>query len=91
MEALYDVRDAACAHVRSHSSPAPHLIENEETRALAVLCDFVAGDGLALIARRYGVDLAQAEEEVRRGLVRYGFSNAAGAAAAPPQTSKAAR
>jgi 5-hydroxyisourate hydrolase-like protein (transthyretin family) len=41
---------------------------------MAILCDFVAGDTISIIAKRYRVDENAAEWHVRRALVEYGFS-----------------
>jgi 5-hydroxyisourate hydrolase-like protein (transthyretin family) len=41
---------------------------------MAILCDFVAGDTISIIAKRYRVDESAAEWHVRRALVEYGFS-----------------
>jgi hypothetical protein len=48
---------------------------NYDDFLMAILCDFVAGDSLSLIARRYRVDEGAAEWHVRKALVEYGFSH----------------
>ncbi len=47
--------------------------ESDGRARLAALADFIAGSSLAEIARRYGIPLLSAEDDLRRALYDYGF------------------